>query len=261
MAHPLHRVALRAHRLVARPFHRRPRLIMLFSTMRSGTTLLSQVLTDSPEIAGFGESHVRYDDAGAVLDLKYWTFRFTRRYPFRPAYLFDKVLHEDHVPDFDLLATMAEVWPIFLIRNPADNGRSLQRMFGASAGPGACWPYLAGRYGQLEDALRRLQGSRGIVALSYERLTGDPEGTLGAMTRHLGLRRPLRAQYQVAAHVGRWGLGDGSGNIRSGTILSRAEREASEPGPAPPPEVTTAYLHLVDRLRDAALGPGGCDLV
>mgnify|MGYP001817013037 CR=1 FL=1 len=254
MTHVLHRIGLRTHRAVMRPFHSRPRLIVLFSTMRSGTTLLTRILADNPEIAGFGEAHIRYSDPDSLLDLKYWIARFTRRYPGRDLYLLDKVLHGKHVPDLGRLAGMAELHPIFLIRAPLSNARSLGRMFdGTGEAAELPWDYLLKRYDELERHLDGLQGAQPIAALSYERLTETPDSVLAELGDHLGLSQPLNARYQTPAYLGRWGIGDGSDTIRSGAIQPAAPPPDAAAGEDEvPPAVRQAYDRLSDHLRGVA---------
>jgi hypothetical protein len=256
MTHPLHKVGLQAHRTVMRPFHRRPRLIALFSVMRSGTTLLTRILADNPQIAGFGEAHIQYNGPDDLLDLKYWIFRFTRRYPRQGMYLLDKILHGKHVPDLGQLEEMTDLYPVFLIREPVANVRSLSRMFGDTNGSaGLPWDSLLGRYAELEAHLATVRGRHPIAALSYEKLTEAPESVLAELTRHLGLSHPLQARYAVPSYVGKWGLGDGGANIRAGSIVPRERRETTgtEADPLlPPPEVAQAYRVLSEHLRDAS---------
>lgn len=254
MVHALHRIGLRAHRAVMRPFYTKPRLIIILSTMRSGTSLLTRVLSDNPQIYGYGESHVCYEDESAILDLKYWIYRFTRTYPGRNDYLLDKVLHKSHLPDIGELSRYAEIFPIFLIRNPAGNANSLERMFerGGLGTSGLPWEYLQMRYGELIEYTKFLEGRFPIAAYSYEKLTSTPDIVLDGLQNFLSLQDPLNAEYSTPSYLGRWGVGDGSSSIRSGKILERDTSAERLLEIEVPESVSDSWMKLKCRLMEAA---------
>ena len=254
MVHIIHRIGLYAHRTMMRPVFAKPRLIVVLSTMRSGTSLLTRILSDNPQIHGYGESHVHYDSASAILDLKYWIFRFTRQYPRRENFLLDKILHKSHLPQIESLFQYAEVYPIFLVRDPASNVRSLQKLFrkGKSDSSELPWDYLEMRYAELFDYAEALDGLCPIASYSYEKLTRTPNVVLEDMGDFLSLKNALSTEYSTPSYLGRWGVGDGSTNIRSGRILMNSDQFKAPLGIEIPLSVTTAWKKLALKLAEVS---------
>ena len=237
-----------------RPVYARPRLIVVLSTMRSGTSLLTRILSDSSQIHGYGESHVRYDSASAILDLKYWIFRFTRQYPRGENFLLDKILHKSHLPQIYSLFQYAEVYPIFMVRDPASNARSLQKLFRKSKSD-SCelpWDYLEMRYAELFNYAKALDGLCPVASYSYEKLTSTPNAVLKDIGDFLSLKSPLSTEYSTPSYLGRWGVGDGSANIRSGRILMNSDQLETPLDIEIPSSVTTAWNKLALKLAEVS---------
>ncbi len=163
---------------------KRPRLILVLGCMRSGSSLLTHVLSSHPDILGFGEAHVRYERPSSIVELGYWLLRFRRKWPGGARYLLDKVLHENHLPDLAMLAGCAELKIVMMVRGPAGNIASLRKMF---AGKGDADEYYQKRFAELASLVDRIPPATPFLALSYEALTADPERELGAPFR---LSRP-----------------------------------------------------------------------
>lgn len=233
---------------------KRPRLVLVLGCMRSGSSLLTHLLSSHPEILGFGEAHVRYDKPSRVVELGYWLLRFRRRWPGGARYLLDKVLHENHLPDVAMLAARTDLKIIMMTRGPAGNIDSLERMF---AGKGDADDYYRKRIAELLALVDRVPSSTPFLALSYEALTVDPERELARMSAFLGLASPLTRAYSLNAASGRWGVGDGSANIRAGEILARDAPSA--PTAPTSAEAVAAHRALALKLatRDAGFRPGG----
>jgi hypothetical protein len=229
----------------------RPRLILVLGSMRSGSSLLTHVLSSHPDILGFGEAHVRYDKPSSVVELGYWLLRFRRRWPGGARFLLDKVLHENHLPDLAMLAARTDLRIVMMTRGPSGNIASLAKMF---AGKGDAGDYYVKRVAELSALVERIPAATPFHALSYEALTADPDRELVRLTAFLGLETPLLREYSLNEASGRWGVGDGSANIRAGEILAR-DAAAAPPAPA---GALAAHRALVAKLivRDAGFRAG-----
>lgn len=202
---------------------RRPNLIMIIGCMRSGSSLLSHILTTSPEISGFGESHVRYKSREDLLRLAYWILRFRGQWPSRHRYLLDKVLHDSHIPDVAALASWCNLKVIVLHRDRGANAVSLQRLFKSDLSQAEA--YYDERQFEIANLLKRLPSDVEVMNTTYEGITESTEAELSRLRDFLGLQAPLSSEYQLHAASGRWGIGDGSAKLSSGKIVSAASRK------------------------------------
>lgn len=253
--HSLHRIAMPLFVASASPFLGQPRLIAIFGTMRSGSTLLTEVLRNNPDIAGFGESHVQYRDRHSIGELRYWILWHTGQIDRKGRSLLDKILHHAHAPDPGVLAAHTDFWPIFLLRDPDGNGRSLAKMF--QKHPGAndtdINALLMQRYAQLTEFLNAVDPDIPVAALSYQALTAAPDRVLSALTAHLELKIPLSKTYPVGRKTGRWGVGDGSEAIRSGRISASNATLPGEPSAfVASRELREAYARFAEVVRARA---------
>lgn len=74
-----HRIASAVFTRVAARSDHDDRLVLVLGCMRSGTSLLANILISNPAIFGYGESLVRYRSPSDLKLLQYWNFRFTQR--------------------------------------------------------------------------------------------------------------------------------------------------------------------------------------
>jgi hypothetical protein len=70
--------------------------IFLLSHMRVYTSLAGHILGSHPQINGYYEMHLGYEDA-AALDRQLELYRQGERLKPSSRYLFDKLLHDDYV--------------------------------------------------------------------------------------------------------------------------------------------------------------------
>ncbi|MEX5730227.1 hypothetical protein Ga0609869_003580 [Rhodovulum iodosum] len=221
-----HEIAFRALRPVLPGAGRRPRTIFVIGCMRSGSSMLSHVLIANDGIAGYGESHVHYTDPRSISELGYWIFRFGGRLPRRDIYMLDKVLHRSHMPHPERVVPWCDPKFVFMLRRPEGNIVSLARLFYDGAPPDEAKlahaaDYYINRLGEICAFIGALPAGLPCLTVRYDSLVAHPQEDLGRLTAFLGLRQPLSEQYRLTSTTGKWGVGDGSENIRSGRILRR----------------------------------------
>lgn len=228
------------------------RLVLVLGVMRSGSSLLSNLLISHPEISGIGESLVEWRGPESVRLLRYWILRFRGRRVGRGPILFDKVLHGELLRDLGVFAGGPRISPIFILRDPSTAARSLlahMRRGDPAIDLPVVWDYMAFRFDELRALLATAPPETPCAWVEYERLVAQPEAALAGLTEFLGLSTPLRAEYEVPSFVGRWGIGDGGPAIRSGRVLRSAEET---PGLEVPETAASAYA----RLREALIAHG-----
>lgn len=192
-----------------------PRYLFLLGTMRSGSSLLAAILCSHPEILGYGETHVVYDGIEKMREL---VARVRRAHEGREPsrYVLDKLLHDGLIRDPEVLAG-ADLTCVFLLREPRRTLESLVHQLDSTLDD--AFTYYRERLLNLERYARAFPRS---AFLTYEGLIADPEGTLARLGRFLGLTTPLSSEYRLQPLHGVKGVGDRSGRLEAGRILSEA---------------------------------------
>ena len=189
--------------------------LFLLATMRSGSSLLSSILCSHPEILGYGETHVVYDEAEKLRELMARVHRaHGEQIPAR--YVLDKLLHDGLIRDPEALKGI-DLTCVFLLREPRRTIESIVHQLDSTLDD--AFDYYRGRLLNLERYARAFPGS---AFLTYEGLIADPEGTLTRLTAFLGLSSPLSPEYRLQPLHDQKGVGDRSGRLAAGRILSEA---------------------------------------
>jgi len=201
--------------------HTQSHYLFLLSHMRSYSTLLAHILGSSPEIDGYGETHVKYRNSLALQSLKHRVAQ-SIGHPPRGKWILDKILH-NYVQSPDRLLNRETLRTVIFIRRPEPTLRSIlvndvyaneQRRI---KNPQAACDYYVSRLHRL-----RLDGERlGKEALYFqsEHFMNAPQQLLSALGHWLHLDTPLDTHYQVRSRTGEIGFGDPSPNIKQGRIL------------------------------------------
>ena len=233
-----------ADRLLEKP-------VFVISSVRSGSTLLRVLLGSHSQICAPPELHLRH--IAAQIDEGY-PERALAEVGLGPDdltfLLWDRLLHRELVRrgkrvlvnktpnDVFILDRILECWPdarlLFLLRHPAEIARSRQAVRKQDSPAKNLRRVL--RYC---DAVETARQNHPGLTIRYEDLTTDPEGVTREICEWLGVPwEPAMLSYRDHDH-GRFrpGLGDWSGNIKSGTI---------QPAAPPPPvdEIPKALLPL-----------------
>lgn len=197
--------------------------LFLLATMRSGSSLLSSILCSHPEILGYGETHVVYDGTDKTRELAARVRRAHRgREPVR--YVLDKLLHDGLIRDPGALDGI-DLTCVFLLREPRRTIESLVHQLDSTLDD--AFNYYRERLLNLERYARAFPRS---AFLTYEGLIDDPAGTLSRLAGFLGLSSPLSPEYRLQPLHDMKGVGDRSGRLEAGRVLSGA-REIRVPLP------------------------------
>ncbi|MDQ8202369.1 sulfotransferase [Pelagicoccus sp. SDUM812003] len=231
--------------------HGKPRLVIILSHTRSGSSLLANLICSHPKVIGFGEAWIDYRTPVSILRLIGRTRLTTGSYkPSINIYL-DKCLHKQIT---DSLRPFRICHPhfLFLTREPHATTKSIVAMcktFDENKGQETDYAntYLAGRLMDLKR-ISLLVPPDSATHLSYESLIQNPDTTLARLTEVLQLASPLSSSYHVTKTVGVRRVGDFSDNIRSGQIVS------SNATPSPSESLATdltiqAYRDTLAHLR------------
>lgn len=197
------------------------RFLFILSHMRSGSSLLTHLLVNNPEVFGFGECHVPHTGPRSLREVSFKTTVRLHAMPAREAWVLDKILHNQLTIDNRLMRSEAGRF-VFLLRNPEATLRSLlslRRWVSDSdiRKPEHALEYYMTRLKGLRDLAAEIPSGRALL-LHYEDLLECTADVLRTLEQHLALSSPLTEEYAVMRTTGRSSIGDPSPVIRSGKI-------------------------------------------
>lgn len=193
--------------------------IFLLSHMRAYTSLAGHILGSHPQINGYYEMHLSYEDA-AALDRQLEAFRHDEVLKPGSRYLFDKLLHNDYVLTPGL--GVADIKVLVALAEPAHTIRSIVHLFRQKPDPDLyASPVEAARY--YVERVRALAAFCQTSDWPYfyfdaELLQRAPEQLLPRLTDWLALDSPLSERYEVFSQTGKPRRGDTSARVWSGSI-------------------------------------------
>ncbi|HEY9648559.1 MAG TPA: sulfotransferase [Chroococcidiopsis sp.] len=207
------------------------KFLFILSHMRSGSSLLTHILSSNPEIIGLGETHTVYR---SDLDLKQLTRKLytelceVRRLSdlanlrMNHQYILDKILHNSKLLDYSFLASEYS-YNIFLLREPQ---RSLSSILDLKPhwDEATAVEYYGDRLRQLERYSQFINNPERTLVVTYEQLLNQTELTLSKLRQFLSLSQPLSEDYHLLKTTGKPGFGDHKGNIKAGRIVRDARK-------------------------------------
>lgn len=227
------------------------RQLITLGHMRSGSSLLSTILTNNPEVNGYGEAKVVYRDAGDFRTLRgkvAFAQLLNRRVPTRRmAYIHDKVLHERLVPNPSALAAEGS-YLIFQTRPPEPTLRSIVGSLGWRV-PQAS-RYLLNQYEHLATLAQQLPSNSNAMRLRHQEVIESTDQVLAAVTRWLGLSSPLSAEFSTKSRVRIRGSGDRSGRLEAGKVLRQHSRHDVDISAAPLEDIKERYARMTSVIEE-----------
>jgi len=194
--------------------------IFLLSHMRAFTTLAGHILGSHPQINGYYEMHISYEDASA-LDKQLDVFLEGDALKENSRYLFDKLLHNDYLLKPEKFG-QANIKILVSLLEPERTIKSIVNLFAQKeiedlyASPVEAANYYIARIQALADFSRT--ANQPYYYFDAELLQRAPERLLPRLSDWLELDTPLSERYQIFSHTGKARKGDSSERIHSGTI-------------------------------------------
>lgn len=203
--------------------------IFLLSHMRAYTSLAGHILGSHPQINGYYEMHMSYEDTSA-LDRQREALQQDGALKKNSRYLFDKLLHNDYrlkpgrlgLADLKILVALAE---------PEHTIKSIVHLFRQKpdpdlyASPVEAANYYVERVQALVNFCRMTDWP--YFYFDAELWQRAPERLLPGLAAWLQLDSPLSERYEVFGHTGKARKGDASARLRSGRI-DRTRSDYSE---------------------------------
>jgi hypothetical protein len=194
--------------------------IFLLSHMRAYTSLAGHILGSHPQINGYYEMHIGYEDTPA-LDRQLELFQETDVLKQNSRYLFDKLLHNDYVLEPARLG-LVNLKILISLLEPEHTIKSIVNLFAQKeiediyASPVEAANYYIARVQALADFSRTT--SQSYYYFDAELFQRAPEVLLPKLSQWLELDMPLGERYQTFSQTGKARRGDTSERIHSGRI-------------------------------------------
>ncbi len=194
--------------------------IFLLSHMRALSSLAGHILGSHPQINGYYEMHLSYEDASA-LDQQLDVYRASDALKPNSRYLFDKLLHNDYVLQPERLG-LAEPKILIALAEPEHTIKSIVHLFRQKPAPDlyaspveAAHYYIARVQALADFSQAAAQRYFYFDAALWQRA---PAQLLSRLTKWLDLDSPLSERYEVFSQTGKARRGDSSERVRSGSI-------------------------------------------
>jgi hypothetical protein len=211
-------------------FVSRREYILVFSHMRSYSSLLCHILGSHSQIAGYAEMHQSYRGRLDLMRVRARVFRSLGG-ELEGRFVLDKLLHNQYSVSGSIGNDPA-VHPIFLVRQPGptlgsivEMGRRIPTVRWYSD-PAAVTSYYESRLGELARLAASID--RSFLFIRAEDVVDDTTGVFQSLRSFLGLEQPLDESYSLFEHTGEPGWGDDSTKICQGHIVRDRSHRSGE---------------------------------
>lgn len=202
--------------------------LFILSHMRSGSSLLTHILTSNPAIKGYGENHIQYqseDDLKRLLYKIYFHSQEFKRFQdltklrMNHTYILDKLLHDNKLSNENLLK-LDNFYFIFLIREPK---RSLISMLDHKPHwtEQEAFKYYNQRLSTLARYTKIINNKNRSLLLTYDQLINHTSSVFKTLQDFLKTSAGFSETYQVSKTTGMRHVGDFKEKIRSGKIIRK----------------------------------------
>lgn len=233
-------------------FAPRKKIVLVLSSMRSGSTLLKSLMGQAGDVSLLDEFHfIPYANHN-----KYFFYHLVSRLTDKPIVVLKKPFNNvaDHISLYGK-APLADVSRIVLFRHPYETLLSLKeiqrrknyRVFSDEE----CIKYWCDTY---ESIFNNVGTSRDILFVQYEKLTSQPDEETRRIFEFIGSSERGGVQ-EYKKHNWQSGLDDDSDKIHSGRIhKAEAASSQADPGLHASLESSNRVAALYDKMRglDAA---------
>ncbi|AFZ47103.1 hypothetical protein Cyast_1136 [Cyanobacterium stanieri PCC 7202] len=202
------------------------KFLFLFSHMRSGSSLLTHLIINNPEVIGYGETHLCYKSTEDLKKLLYNVYEKVRSYQMNEIYVLDKILHNQRLQNNDFLSSQS-IKTIFLLREPKATINSLLILKPHWTSKEAS-NYYCGRLLTLVNYAQSINDRNRCLFITYEQIIDQSQSVLDKLQNYLNTKEEFSEQYQVTRITGLKGIGDSSSNIKSGKIIKKSPSKQME---------------------------------
>jgi len=194
--------------------------IIMLSHMRANTSLFGHILGNNPEINGYYEMHIGYYSWKSLIRQK---LIYLEKHTFKnnSKYVFDKVLHNEHYINCELLLDK-KVKVIISLRPPNETIPSIINLYNKinpehqfSTESGAI-KYYRERLNMLHIYAEKLKNN--FLYLDANLIKEETERSFSLLEQELNLVTPLTKEYNMQVMTGAKFAGDHSEALKKGKI-------------------------------------------
>jgi len=207
--------------------------IFILAMPRSGSTLLTHILTSNPDIDGIGETKLKPTSFAGLQRIvgktRYLLKQYGIPYEDDSRYILDKLVHNELLAPDDVSYLEGDQFKIiFLIRNPHDTVQSLLKAMKSKKIDNAIKTYES-RADTLNQYVQQLGPQKTCLFLTFDQLINCTGQVFKILEQYLEISQPLSEKYDTTEATGNFALGDNSKNIQSGKILRKNNEKKDQP--------------------------------
>jgi len=197
------------------------RPIILLSHMRANTSLFGHILGNNPDINGYYEMHISYFSWKSLIRQK---LKFLEEHVFKrnSKYIFDKILHNEHYVNLELL-TNKQAFIIISLRPPEETIPSIVKLYKKtdpshefSTVEGAT-NYYHNRLNTLAEYSNALKNQ--FIYIDANAIKHQTKDAFFFLEQHLNLKKNLSSNYTIQTKTGKGTAGDPSESLQQGKII------------------------------------------
>jgi len=189
--------------------------------MRAFSSLIGHILGSHPDINGYYEMHISYQNNNNLLEQENL---YQQQESIKPGsyYLFDKLLHNDYELDLSSL-NLTKPKILITLRSPEQTIKSIINLFQKKevralySEPEHATKYYIQRLEELSKFC--VSNTKTYYYFDAELIQSSTQDMLKILTQWLQLNSPLADQYRLFSQTGKTGTGDSSSIIQSGKII------------------------------------------
>ncbi|MEO0986303.1 MAG: sulfotransferase family protein [Cyanobacteria bacterium J06639_14] len=231
------------------------RVLWMLSHMRSGSSLLTHILSANSEVMGYGETHIRYEspqDFKRLMCKVYWEGQEYRnvgdlpKLTLQETYILDKLLHDNKLLDTDLLLS-PNIHILFLIREPQRTLNSI-RDLKPDWSEEKTLNHYCNRLKTLVSYAEKIDAPERSLLICNDQLINESPLVFKSLQKFLDTKTEFTEKYQILKTTGAKHVGDHRGKIMAGQIV-RTQRELKQTvSPASIDQAQVVYQDCLQRL-------------
>ena len=205
------------------------RILLILSHMRSGSSLLTHILSSNPEVIGYGETDIKYYSDADIKELicrvytktsaNFTPLKIFEAFKMDHTYVLDKLLH-GNLQNQEILKSDL-VYPIVLLREPERTLQSILDLRKEWTEERAL-SYYTGRLKSSIDYVKSSPASKPFFFVTYQQIVHETESVLCALKNFLETKHEFSEQYLIQKTTGQPWIGDPVGHIKAGKIVREA---------------------------------------